>query len=127
MKVEGLMNRSIFIISLALPLILGVGSLSHAGSAAAPRLEQSTIRINAAAANISAENVQGGTSTSRNGLGKKNRSSTAEGPTRVEIGAVEVSGAAVIKHSEININAVAGGVHARGATVRVGTVAVGRE
>jgi hypothetical protein len=107
--------------------MLGIASLSHAGSAAAPRLEQSRININAVAANVSAESVQGGKSTSRSSFGKKKKTATGDGQAKVDVGVLEITGAASVKRSEININAVAGGIHARGATVRVGTVSAGAQ
>ncbi|MBN8499293.1 hypothetical protein [Accumulibacter sp.] len=112
-----------------IPICLAVGCClaqaspaRAAGPAAAPRLENSTIHIDAVAGGVHAEGKQGGSSSSKGFLGRKKSSSTPDMPGQVDVGVVDLRGATVVRNSDIRINATAAGVSAHGATVRVGSL-----
>lgn len=120
------MNRILifFLFPLAVALFGAAGQV-YAASAAAPRIESSTINVNAVASGIRAEGIAGSSSSSRSFLGRRRSSSTPEIPAVVEVGVVDVSGGVVLSGSTIHVNAVASGIDVRGATVRVGGVYLG--
>jgi hypothetical protein len=118
------MKSHIFTSSLLSVLMTGAVALSHAGSAAAPRIEGSTIRVNASASGISAEAAPDRASSNANASRNRKGAATPDRSTRVEVGTVQVGTGAAIRQSEIDINATAAAVRAKGAVVRIGTVAV---
>lgn len=91
----------------------------------APRIEHSRIQIDATASGIHAEGLQGGTSSRKSVFGKKKTTSTPDLPGQVDVGVVDLRGGAVLKDSDVRIHAAVGGISARGATVRVGSLVVG--
>ena len=86
-----------------------------------PRLQGSTVRINAQASNIDAEGIVGSTSKSSFfGFGKKK--TVQDRPAVVEVGVLSMNCNAALVGSELSINAQANGIRVRGGTVRIGGV-----
>jgi hypothetical protein len=108
---------------LVIGINVGVLTPAIAQSAAAPRLESSSIVVNAAAANVRAEGIQGGTTSSKSLFGKKKKNKTTpDMPAVVDVGVVDFRGGTVINGTDIRVNTVASGIDARGTTVRIGAV-----
>src|SRR3954463_5734986 len=85
-----------FMSSLVFAAITTGAGVSHAGSAAAPRIESSTIRGNAAASGISAEAAQAAAPSKVKPSRTRNGAATADQSTRIDIGTVEVGAGAAI-------------------------------
>lgn len=96
--------------------------LLQAQACEGPRLQGSTVRLNALASNIDAEGIVGSSSTTRVlGLfGKKK--SVQDMPAVLEVGVLSMGCNAALIGSELTINASANVIRLRGGTVRVGGV-----